>query len=90
LPDEVRDASLLTRLQWSVTRRPVILPNAAAIFIDGKLEAPAGLAIGPDDDLYVAEGRDQRIRRFSVKGKSKKTFIDRLPYIPKFLVHVPD
>jgi len=58
--------------------------------IDGKLRAPSGFAIGPDGDLYVAERFDQRIRRFSRKGKKKGTFIDGLPDIPEFLVHVPD
>ena len=58
--------------------------------IDGKLRAPSGFAIGPDGDLYVAERFDQRIRRFSRKGKKKGTFIDGLPDMPEFLVHVPD
>jgi hypothetical protein len=58
--------------------------------IDGKLEAPSGFAIGPDGDIYVAERFAQRIRRFSIKGKRKGTFIDGLPDIPEFLVHVPD
>ena len=58
--------------------------------IDGKLRAPSGFAIGPDGDLYVAERFDQRVRRFSIKGKKKGTFIDGLPDMPEFLVHVPD
>ena len=58
--------------------------------IDGKLKAPSGFAIGPDGDLYVAERFKQRIRRFSIKGKKKGTFIDGLPDVPEFLVHVPD
>ena len=58
--------------------------------IDAKLKAPSGFAIGPDGDLYVAERFDQRIRRFSIKGKSKGTFIEGLPDMPEFLVHVPD
>jgi sugar lactone lactonase YvrE len=58
--------------------------------IDGKLKAPSGFAIGPDGDLYVAERFKQRIRRFSLKGKKKGTFIDGLPDVPEFLVHVPD
>ena len=58
--------------------------------IDGKLKAPSGFAIGPDGDLYVAERFDQRVRRFSIKGKSKGTFIEGLPDMPEFLVHVPD
>ena len=60
------------------------------VVIDRKLKAPSGFAIGPDGDLYVAERFDQRIRRFSIKGRKKGTFIDGLPDIPEFLVHVPD
>jgi len=62
----------------------------ARVVIDGKLKAPSGFAIGPDGDLYVAERFEQRVRRFSVKGKKKGTFIDGLPDMPEFLVHVPD
>jgi hypothetical protein len=60
------------------------------VVIDGKLKAPSGFAIGPDGDLYVAERFDQRIRRFSIKGKKKGTFIDGLPDMPEFLMHIPD
>jgi hypothetical protein len=62
----------------------------ARVVIDGKLKAPSGFAIGPDGDLYVAERFDQRVRRFSIKGKKKGTFIDGLPDMPEFLVHIPD
>lgn len=62
----------------------------ARAVIDGKLKAPSGFAIGPDGDLYVAERLDQRVRRFSVNGKKKGTFIEGLPDMPEFLVHVPD
>jgi len=62
----------------------------ARTVIDGKLKAPSGFAIGPDGDLYVAERFNQRVRRFSPKGKKKGTFIEGLPDIPEFLVHVPD
>ena len=62
----------------------------ARLVIDGKLKAPSGFAIGPDGDIYVAERFDQRVRRFSVKGKKKGTFIDGLPDMPEFLVYVPD
>ncbi|MFO1398123.1 MAG: hypothetical protein U1F48_13765 [Burkholderiales bacterium] len=62
----------------------------ARTVIDGKLMAPSGFAIGPDGDIYVAERLDQRVRRFSIKGKAKGTFIDGLPDMPEFLVHVPD
>ena len=62
----------------------------ARVVIDGKLKAPSGFAIGPDGDLYVAERFDQRVRRFSIKGKKKGTFIDGLPDMPEFLIHVAD
>jgi sugar lactone lactonase YvrE len=62
----------------------------ARAVIDGKLKAPSGFAIGPDGDLYVAERINQRVQRFSAKGKKKGTFIDGLPDMPEFLVHVPD
>ncbi len=62
----------------------------ARVVIDRKLKAPSGFAIGPDSDLYVAERFDQRVVRFSILGKKKGTFIDGLPDIPEFLVHVPD
>jgi hypothetical protein len=63
---------------------------AARTIIDGHLKAPSGFAIGPDGDLYVGERFNQRVQRYSVKGKKKKTFIDGLPDMPEFLVHVPD
>jgi hypothetical protein len=62
---------------------------SARVVIDGKLDAPSGFAIGPDGDLYVAERKKQRVRRFSPKGKKKGTFIDDLPDMPEFLVYVP-
>jgi hypothetical protein len=62
----------------------------ARVVIDRKLKAPSGLAVGPDGDLYVAERFGQRVLRFSMDGKKKGTFIDRLPDMPEFLVHVPD
>lgn len=61
----------------------------ARVVIDGKLDAPSGFAIGPDGDLYVAERKRQRVRRFSSDGKKKGTFIDDLPDMPEFLVYVP-
>lgn len=72
---------------------PKVAPRGklkARVVIDGKLKAPSGFAIGPDGDLYVAERFDQRVRRFSVKGKKKGTFIDGLPDMPEFLVYVAD
>jgi sugar lactone lactonase YvrE len=62
----------------------------ARTVIDGKLKAPSGFAIGPDGDFYVGERFDQRVRRFSAKGKSKGTFIEGLPDMPEFLLHVPN
>jgi DNA-binding beta-propeller fold protein YncE len=60
------------------------------VVIDGKLKSPSGFAIGPDGDFYVAERLKQRVRRFSAKGKKKGTFIDELPDMPEFLMHVAD
>ena len=62
----------------------------ARMIIDGKLKAPSGFAIGPDGDFYVAERLKQRVRRFSPKGKKQGTFIDGLPDMPEFLVHIAD
>jgi hypothetical protein len=62
----------------------------ASAVIDGKLKAPSGFAVGPDGDFYVAERLKQRVRRFSAHGKKKGTFIEGLPDMPEFLVHVPD
>jgi sugar lactone lactonase YvrE len=56
--------------------------------IDGKLDAPSGFAFGPDGDIYVAERFAQRVRRFSPGGHKRGTFIDHLPDIPEFIVHV--
>ncbi len=61
----------------------------ARTVIDGKLDCPSGFAVGPDGDLYVAERKKQRVRRFSSDGKKKGTFIDDLPDMPEFLVYVP-
>jgi len=76
-------------LAWDIPRtapRGKLKPRTV---IDGKLKAPSGFAIGPDGDLYVAERFDQRVRRFSLEGKKKGTFIEGLPDMPEFLVHVP-
>lgn len=62
----------------------------ARVFIDRELRAPSGFAVGPDGDFYVAERFGQRVLRFSMDGKKRATFIDRLPDIPEFLLHVPD
>jgi hypothetical protein len=61
----------------------------ARVVIDGKLDSPSGFGVGPDGDLYVAERKKQRVRRFSSDGKKKGTFIDNLPDMPEFLVYVP-
>lgn len=62
----------------------------ARVVIDRKLRAPSGLAIGPEGDLYVAERKRARIRRFSLEGRKRGTFIKDLPDMPEFLVYVPD
>jgi hypothetical protein len=72
---------------------PKVAPSGklkAHVVIDGELKAPSGFAIGPDGDLYVAERFDQRVRRFSINGKKKGTFIDGLPDMPEFLTHVSE
>jgi hypothetical protein len=61
----------------------------ARVVIDGKLDAPSGFAVGPDGDLYVAERKKRRVRRFSSDGKKEGTFIHDLPDMPGFLVYVP-
>ena len=61
----------------------------ARVVIDGKLDALSGFAVGPDGDLYVAERKKQRVRRFSSEGKKEGTFIHNLPDMPEFLVYVP-
>ncbi len=61
----------------------------ARVVIDQELDSPSGFAVGPDGDLYVAERKKQRVRRFSSKGKKKGTFIDQLPDMPEFLVYIP-
>jgi len=60
------------------------------VIVDGKVHSPSGFTIGPDGDLYVAERRKRRVRRFSIEGEDKGTFIDELPDRPEFLLHVPD
>ena len=77
-------------LAYDIPKEPPHGKLKARVVIDGKLKAPSGFAIGPDGDLYVAERFDQRVRRFSIKGKKKGTFIDGLPDMPEFLVNVPD
>ena len=77
-------------LAYDIPERAARGKLKARAVIDGRLKAPSGFAIGPDGDLYVAERLEQRVRRFSVKGKKKGTFIDGLPDMPEFLVHVPN
>ena len=77
-------------LAYDIPKRAPRGKLKARTVIDRRLKAPSGFAIGPDGDLYVAERFDQRVRRFSLKGKSKGTFIEGLPDMPEFLVHVPD
>ncbi len=61
----------------------------ARVVIAGELDAPSGVAVGPEGDLYVAERKKQRVRRFSFDGKKEGTFIHNLPDMPEFLVYVP-
>ena len=77
-------------LAYDIPKKTQLGKLKARVVIDGKLTAPSGFAIGPDGDLYVAERLTQRVRRFSREGKKKGTFIDGLPDMPEFLVHVPD
>ncbi|HTN50512.1 MAG TPA: hypothetical protein VMK32_13880 [Burkholderiaceae bacterium] len=77
-------------LAYEVQDEPAQDKLKAHVVIDGKLRAPSGFAVGPDGDLYVAERFEQRVRRFGRDGRKKGTFIDALPDIPEFLVHVPD
>ena len=75
-------------LAYDIPEAPPKGKQKARVVIDGKLRAPLGIAIGPNGDFYVAERFDQRVRRFSSKGKKKGVFIDRLPDMPEFLIHV--
>jgi hypothetical protein len=77
-------------LAYEIPNEPPHGKLKARAVIDGKLEAPSGFAVGPDGDLYVAERFAQRVRRFSPDGRKKGTFIDGLPDIPEFLLHVPN
>jgi NHL repeat len=76
-------------LALDLTAEPPSGKLKAHVVIDGELDAPSGFAVGPDGDLYVAERKKQRVRRFSSLGKKKGTFIDCLPDMPEFLVYVP-
>jgi DNA-binding beta-propeller fold protein YncE len=75
-------------LALDLTSAPPVGDVAARTVIDGKLDAPSGFAVGPDGDIYVAERKKQRVRRFSSEGKKKGTFIKDLPDMPEFLVYV--
>ena len=77
-------------LAYEIPQEPPRGKLKAHVVIDGKLRAPSGFAIGPEGDIYVAERFEQRVRRFTIDGKKKDTFIDGLPDIPEFLLHVPD
>jgi hypothetical protein len=76
-------------LALDLTSTPPSGKLKARVVIDGKLDNPSGIAIGPDGDLYVAERKKQQVLRFSPKGKKKATFIDNLPDMPEFLVYIP-
>jgi hypothetical protein len=75
-------------LALDLTSTPPSGELRARVVIDGKLDAPSGFAVGPDGDLYVAERKNQRVRRFSSDGKKEGTFIHNLPDMPEFLVYV--
>ena len=77
-------------LAYDIPQEPPRGKLKARVVIDGKLKAPSGFAIGPDGDFYVAERFEQRVRRFTIKGKKRDTFIDGLPDVPEFLLHVPN
>jgi hypothetical protein len=77
-------------LSLKLTAAPLSGKLKARLVIDGKLDAPSGFGVGPDGDLYVAERKRKRVRRFSSEGKKKGTFIDGLPDMPEFLVYVPE
>ncbi|MCU0806084.1 MAG: hypothetical protein MUF79_13520 [Burkholderiales bacterium] len=77
-------------LAYEIPEGPPAGKQKARVVIDRKLDAPSGFAIGPDGDLYVCERIHQRIRRFSPEGEKKGTFIDGLPDMPEFILHVPD
>ena len=77
-------------LAYDIPREPPRGKLKARVVIDGKLRAPSGFAIGPDGDFYVAERFEQRVRRFTSEGKKRDTFIDGLPDVPEFLLHVPN
>lgn len=74
---------------YDVTRQEPRGELGCRVVVDGKLDAPSGLAIAPDGDLYVAERRKCCVRRFSLHGVDKGTFIDTLPDRPEFLLYVP-
>jgi hypothetical protein len=76
-------------LALDLTSEPPSGKLKARVVIDGKLDTPSGFAVGPDSDLYVAERKMRRVRRFSSTGKKKGTFIDNLPDMPEFLVYIP-
>jgi hypothetical protein len=76
-------------LAYDIPEKPPHGKLKARAVIDGRLKAPSGFAIGPDGSIYVAERLAQCVLRFSPRGK-KKMFIEGLPDMPEFLVHVPD
>jgi sugar lactone lactonase YvrE len=77
-------------LAYDLPSRPPRGKLKARVVIKDKLDAPAGIAVGPDGDLYVAERKKKRVRRFTMEGKKVGTFICDLPDMPEFLVHIPD
>jgi len=75
-------------LALDLTSTPPSGKLKARVVIDGELDTPSGIAVGPEGDLYVAERKKQRVLRFSSKGKKKGTFVDDLPDMPEFLVYI--
>ena len=45
---------------------------------DGEFDSPVGIAVGPHDEIYVSEFRNQRVQRFTTEG----TFLGSFPVQP--------
>ena len=56
----------------------------------GQLNAPRGLAVAPDDSLYVADSRNHRIEQYDPTGKLMQTFGQVSPGCPYATVPPPD
>ena len=62
----------------------------ARMVIDGKLDAPSGFADRPRRRSLRRRAQEAAGSALFREGKKKGTFIDDLPDMPEFLVHVPD